>query len=236
MKECCVNENLPFLVIGHRGCAGVEPENTLRAVRTALAAGCQMIEVDVHLVEGELVVIHDFSVDRTTNGAGDVDRFKLSNLRKLDAGKGEKVPLLREVLELCLDRATLNIELKGEGTAGAVVSLLRLRGGADEAVVSSFDWQKLKQLRQEDALLPIAVLLDDGERAGAALAMARELGAVSLNPSLDILTDELVVRAHQQGLKVSVFTVRDPADVEKVLRCEADACFADDPQMVFEML
>lgn len=231
-----MNENLPFLVIGHRGCVGVEPENTLRSVRAALDAGCQMIEVDVHLLEGELVVIHDFSVDRTTNGTGDVGGLRLSDLRELDAGKGEKVPFLCEVLELCYSRATLNIELKGEGSAEAVVSLLRLRGGADEVVVSSFDWQMLQRLRLGDAQLPIAVLLDDGEKVESALEIARELGAVSLNPSLALLTKALVERAHNAGLAVCSFTVREPADLERVLSCHADACFADNPQMVFERL
>ena len=231
-----MNENLPFLVIGHRGCAGVEPENTLKGVEAALDAGCKMIEIDVHLVESELVVIHDFSVNRTTNGRGNVSAIDLSYLRSLDAGNGEKVPFLCEVLELCHGRATVNVELKGDRTAGAVVALLLLRGGADDVVVSSFDWEMLRRFKFADTDVPIAVLVDDSALVDKAFEVANDLNAIAVNPSLKILTNELVSRVHEAGMKVNVFTVKSREDAQKVIDSGADACFADDPSMVLEML
>lgn len=231
-----MNEKLPFLVIGHRGCAGVEPENTLRAVEAALDAGCKMIEIDVHLVEGELVVIHDFSVNRTTNGMGDLCDMELSYLRSLDAGSGQEVPFLRDVLDLCNRRATVNIELKGANTAGAVVMLIYSRWEADDVVVSSFDWEMLKRVRIGNPNVPIAVLVDDAAFLDQAISLAQELEAIAVNPSLEVLTKDFVERAHSAGLKVNVFTVRSEEEARRVIDSGADACFADDPAMVLEMV
>ena len=100
--------------VGHRGAAGHEPENTLRSFRKALDLGADMVELDVHLCgTGELVVIHDETVDRTTDGSGSVRDMPFHELRGLDAGKGERIPTLREVLDLLEGRAGVNIELKG---------------------------------------------------------------------------------------------------------------------------
>src|SRR4029453_18194831 len=102
-----------FLCIGHRGACGHEPENTLRSIRRALELRVDGIEIDVRLAGGELVVLHDARVDRTTNGHGYVFRKSLRELRLLDAGKGERIPTLREVFETVDRHAFINVELKG---------------------------------------------------------------------------------------------------------------------------
>ncbi len=112
-----------MLCIGHRGAAGLEPENTLRSVRRALEVGADGIEIDVHCLDGELVVIHDHSLNRTTNGAGALRHHTLAEARQLDAGKGERIPFLREVLDLVDRRALVNIELKGARTAAPQVRI-----------------------------------------------------------------------------------------------------------------
>lgn len=105
--------------VGHRGAAGHEPENTLRSFRRAMELGADMVELDVHLCgSGELVVIHDETVDRTTDGTGEVAKMTLDEMRALDAGKGERIPTLQEVIDLATGRMDINIELKGLGTAG----------------------------------------------------------------------------------------------------------------------
>src|SRR6187455_3135798 len=101
-REKCAAHFLPmsgFLCIGHRGACGHEPENTLRSVRRALELGAHGIEIDVHYVHGELLVIHDAKLERTTNGRGYISRKSLADLRALDAGQGERIPTLREVFE-----------------------------------------------------------------------------------------------------------------------------------------
>jgi glycerophosphoryl diester phosphodiesterase len=230
-----VNENLPFVVIGHRGCAGVEPENTLRGIRRAIDLGCEMVEVDVRKVDGELVLIHDDSVDRTSSSKGRIEDFSLTELRDLDFGKGEVIPLLVEVLNLCEGKVKLNIELKGKGVAVLVVSLLKQREGRDDVVISSFDWSQLTQVSSQSDL-PIAVLVLNKSEELAAFDLARELSAESINPSLEMIDRSFVELAHRMGLSVACYTVISVADAKKVIKLGADACFADDPQMVMNLL
>ena len=113
-----------FLSIGHRGARGHEPENTLRSVRRALALSAHGVEIDVWFVDGELIVIHDAKLERTTNGHGYVSRKTFAQLRALDAGEGERIPTLREVFETVDRRAVIHIELKGRRTAGPVRALI----------------------------------------------------------------------------------------------------------------
>ncbi|MDZ7825633.1 MAG: glycerophosphodiester phosphodiesterase family protein [Gammaproteobacteria bacterium] len=137
-----------FLCIGHRGASGLAPENTLPAFELAVALGVDAIELDVHLCEGELVVIHDDDLTRTTSGRGRVATSTLAGLRELDAGDGNRIPLLTEVLDRVADRCTLNIELKGAGTAGPVIDLLRRRGAdPDRHLLSAFDHVELEHAR-----------------------------------------------------------------------------------------
>src|SRR4051794_29972802 len=106
-----------FLIIGHRGAAGLEPENTLRSFARAIEIGVDAIELDVYCVDDRLVVIHDDTLERTTNGRGEVMKSTFAALRQLDAGRGERIPTLEEVFAAVPERLTVNVELKGSGTA-----------------------------------------------------------------------------------------------------------------------
>lgn len=235
MKQLGVNENLPFVVIGHRGCAGIEPENTLRGVRRAIELGCQIVEVDVHIVGGELVVIHDESVDRTSDSRGLLEDWSFSELRKMDFGKGERIPLLEEVLDVCEGKVRLNIEFKGKGVAASVVSLLKKRKSKDDVIISSFDWDQLKKVRGLSDL-PIGVLVEAKSEVSAAFTLAKKLRAEGINPSLEIIDRSFVTQAHRLGLKVACYTICSIEDARKVIDLGADACFADDPRVVMKLL
>ena len=100
-------------IIGHRGASGYAPENTLKAFELALSQGCEWLELDVHLLDGKLIVIHDEQLDRTTSGQGLISDHSLDAIRRLDAGDGEKIPYLDEVIEMVDGQASINIELKG---------------------------------------------------------------------------------------------------------------------------
>ena len=113
-----------MICIGHRGACGYAPENTLAAFELAITMGCPWLELDVYAVEGELLVIHDDTLERTTNGKGQVMQTPLATLRSLDAGNGQQIPTLKEVIELVDHRAGINIELKGPHTAAPVCQLL----------------------------------------------------------------------------------------------------------------
>lgn len=225
-----------FLCIGHRGARGHEPENTLRSVRKALELGVDGIEVDVHFVGGELLVIHDATLDRTTNGRGRLARRSLEYLRALDAGKGEGIPTLREVFELVNRRAFINVELKGRRTAEPVAALvkeyIRERGWSrDDFLLSSFDRGELRAVAAGGSGdHRIGVLFHRTARRFAPLAA--ELRAYSINPPLRFTDRPLVDAAHAHGLKVFVFTVNHPADIARMRAIGVDGIFTDFPERV----
>src|SRR5579871_5558149 len=196
-----------FLCIGHRGAAGHEPENTLRSVRRALEMGVDGVEIDVQLVHGELLVMHDSKLDRTTNGRGWLARKPLEALRALDAGQGERIPTLREVIETVNRRAFLNIELKGRRTAGPVNEMIRefvqRRGWQyGDFLVSSFIRAELRAI--SDPQIPIALLLTRPTRFYA--TSARRVRAGAVNPAARYVTARFVADAHARGLCVFPYT------------------------------
>lgn len=229
----------PLFCFGHRGACGYEPENTLRSVRKALELGANGIEVDVQWVEGRLVVIHDDTLDRTTNGSGSVAGNSFAALRSLDAGLGEQIPTLEEVFDLVDRRAVINVELKGPGTAAPVVQIIdqyvRERGWSHENfLVSAFD---LGQIQTAKRLLPEI-------RTGALIkkappdlaAFAAELGVWSLHPSKRYAPPELVADAHRRGLRVFVYTINRPSEIAAMSCLGVDGVFTDYPDRVVTFL
>jgi len=219
-----------MLCIGHRGAAGHEPENTLRSIRRALDLGAGGIEIDVHRLEGELIVIHDDRLNRTTNGSGLLRRHTLSQIRTLDAGKGERIPLLREVLDTVNRRVLVNIELKGLRTASPVLALLHEytahHGWAPaDFLLSSFHRAELRDLRGSG--FPIGILFPRSARLFR--PVARALGASSIHVPLAHVTAGLVRRVHADGRRIFVFTVNARSEMERMHQLGVDAIFSDFP-------
>lgn len=223
-----------MICIGHRGAMGYEPENTLRSIGKALALGAPWIEIDVYHVEGHLVVIHDDRLERTTNGHGCVAEQSYDYLRSLDAGKGERIPTLEEVFDLVGTQAGINVELKGPGTARPVAELVkrRVRQGwhYDNILVSSFDHRELRRAKNLDPHLHIGALIVGLPVTNAAFAV--ELGAWSVNPSVEFVDREFVDDAHRRGLKVLVFTVNHPEDIARMMALNVDGVFTNYPDRV----
>jgi glycerophosphoryl diester phosphodiesterase len=133
---------------GHRGARGHAPENTVCSVRKALELGADGVEVDVHFADGQLVVIHDDTLERTTNGQGRVAKKSFIYLRSLDAGSGERIPMLADIFNAVNRRAVINVELKGPHTAAPVAALIaeyvsRHGWSYDDFLVSSFDHARI---------------------------------------------------------------------------------------------
>lgn len=221
-----------FVLIGHRGACGYEPENTLISFQRAIALGCIWVELDVYAVENELIVIHDDWLERTTNGSGRVMDASLAYLRSLDAGKGEQIPLLSEVINKINHRAGINIELKGPDTAKPVTALLDAycsRGWQrDEFLLSCFDHDELAKA-------------DPHYRRGALFSrqaeyfiLADALDAWSVNLSRKLVTRSLVDSAHQRGLKVLVYTVNEPEEMLGMQQMGVDGIFTDYPDRMVD--
>ncbi len=219
-----------MLIIGHRGAAGLAPENTLLSVRRALEFGATAIEVDVHFVDNRLVVIHDNTVDRTTNGRGRLANFTFEQLRALDAGLGELIPTLEEIIELIPRGIMLNVELKGKGTAVPVGEFFNrlIREGVwreSDTLVSSFEPSELRALSKCE--LPLAILFTRPPRDFSVIA--QNLGVTAVNPHRRYATASFVRAAHQKGLRVFPYTANLSQDIQRLCSVGVDGLFTDFP-------
>lgn len=208
-------------LIGHRGVCGLEPENTLRSIKRAIELGLTTIEIDVYRIEGELIVIHDDTVDRTTNGSGCIYDLGLDKIRSLDAGKGEKVPFLFEVLEILSSDCLLNIEIKGANVANALIEQVK----DSKVIISSFDWAQLITCRSLVPDIPLAVLTEQR----SPWEIASKVKAHAINPSIEMVNSSFVKQAHSSGYEVWAYTIRSIEQWHKALSNKVDACFVDDP-------
>jgi len=221
------------LVIGHRGAAGHQPENTLASVEAAIELGSEMVEIDVHCVEGELFAFHDRRLERLTGTQGRFARLTIADLKRLRV-QGHEIPSLRDVVKQINRRAALNIEIKGHSCADAVVkiasSMMASGWSRDQILVSSFDHVQLHQIRAADPRIPLGVLMEcrPFDLAGA----AKRLGAYSIHCGLSFVTEDYVKDAHAHGLKFMVYTVNHEEDVRELIDLGVDGIISDYPDMV----
>jgi glycerophosphoryl diester phosphodiesterase len=220
---------------GHRGACGHAPENTVLSVRKALELGADGVEVDVQFADGQLVVIHDDTLDRTTNGHGRLVKKSFAYLRSLDAGSGERIPTLAEIFDAVNRRAVINVELKGAHTAAPVAALIaeyvNRRGWSyDDFLVSSFDHTRIREAKQCCPEIRIGALIMKTPRGLA--KFAEVLGAWSLHASRRCVTPKLVADAHRRGLKVFVFTINEPGEIALMKTLGVDGVFSDFPERV----
>ena len=223
-----------ILKIGHRGAMGHEPENTMRSFKKAVELNVDAIELDVYVCKtGELVVIHDDKVDRTTNGTGYTEDKTFAELRQLDAGKGELIPTLEEVLDFVDKRVIVNIELKGRNTAFTTYQVIdqyiKNYGWSElDFIVSSFDHHELNKFKHLYPQVPIGVLIEGIPLSYSNCAV--ELNAQSINLSINFFNQDFVNDAHKKGLKVYVYTVNDHDDISKVKKLNIDGIFCNFPE------
>lgn len=231
----CRNMNEP-LVIGHRGAMGHETENTLASVQKALDMGVDMMEIDVFKIRsGEIVVFHDKTVERLTNGTGKIEAYNYSDLQKLDLEGGHKIPTLQEVINLIDGKTHLNIELKGENTADRVNFIINyyVREKAwplDKFLISSFKWDELKRMRALNPQIDIAILTSEDPLK--AISIAEELKAVAINPYFGSLTIEKVDQIKKAGFKVYPYTINEPEDIKSMKQMGVDGIITNYPERI----
>lgn len=224
-----------LICFGHRGAAGHEPENTLLSVEKAISLGADWIEVDVHRVGDELLVFHDETLERTTNGTGRISERSLDYLRSLDAGKGQRIPFLREVFDLVDRRAGINIELKGLDTAGPTVALIdryveRHAWTHDRFLVSSFDYAQLETTTALQPKVKIGVLAVS--RPLKAIQFAHGIEAFSFNSRASLLNRQIVQQARDRALQVYAFTVNEMGEIRRLRDLGVNGVFTDFPERV----
>jgi glycerophosphoryl diester phosphodiesterase len=233
-----MSARVPTQVIAHRGASGTCPENTLAAFRHAEALGAHMIELDVQLTrDGEVVVMHDDTLERTTDGRGPVGRWTLAELRRLDAGSwfapefaGEPVPTLAEVLRAV--RLPVNVELKAGGGSGLVARTLAVveeAGALARVVFSSFDPDALLRLRTLTADADLGVLWARRVLAPA-LDLARRVAARGLHLRKTLASPKSLAAAREAGLAIRVWTVNEPREFASLRAAGASGVFTDYPE------
>lgn len=223
------------MVIGHRGAMGHETENTLASIQKAMDLGVDMIEIDVFKIKSnEIVVFHDERLERLSNAAGNIEDYYIFDLRKVVLEGNHRIPMLQEVLRLVDNKVILNIELKGANTADRVNFIMdyyvKERGWEwKNFVISSFNWDELREMRRINPDVAIAVLTED-EDPTKAIPVAKELNAIAVNPWFKNLTAENVKKIQKEGLKVYTYTVNKLEDIERMKEFGVDGIFINYPE------
>lgn len=225
-----------ILKIGHRGAKGFEPENTIIAFQKAIDLGCDGIELDVHLsLDNEIMVIHDETIDRTTNGKGFVNQMNLSELKTFKIDNKHKIPTLEEVFEMVNHNIFINIELKSYETVEKVVELIEKyvhekNWKYDNFIVSSFDWNALQQLRFLNDNVQIGVLTSTD--LDLAFAFAKFIKAKTINPYFHLLNEENIAKMQEKGFEIHTWTVNEIEDIQKMKALKVDGIISDFPDRI----
>jgi glycerophosphoryl diester phosphodiesterase len=230
------------LVIGHRGASADAPENTIAAFELALEQGADGLELDVHLSADEQpVVIHDFTLERTTDGAGPVSGHRVRELKRLDAGgwraprfRGQRVQTLQEVLERFRDRARFWIELKGgselyPGIEERVVSMVEIYDVVERALVQSFDHAAIARVRTLNREIQVGALV---ARAPLDPGLLRPEAVGAICPGVEVLTEGLLGEIRGAGLGCYVWTVNEPAQMDRLVEWGVTGIITDRPGLL----
>lgn len=232
-----------ILNVAHRGASAIAPENTMAGFEKALELGADALELDLHLTrDNELVVIHDHTLDRTTDGRGPVQERSLEDLKRLDAGgwfgpafAGERIPTLSEVLDRFVGRVPLALEVKAgsaffPGIEERLVSALRHHSAVEHTAVASFDHFALKRLKEIEPTLRTAALLVGRPVPISTVAAACAAEAVALEASL--VTETEVEACRAAGLKLIVWVVNEPAHMRHFIELGVDGIITDRPDLL----
>lgn len=225
-----------MLKIGHRGAKGYEHENTIVAFQKAIDLGCDGIELDVHLsLDAEIIVIHDETINRTTNGKGFVNKMSLSDLKTFLIDDKYEIPTLVEVFELVNHNIFINIELKSYESIEKVIELIEkyvnLKNWKySDFIISSFDWNALQQVRFLNDKIQIGVLTSTN--LNLAIAFAKFIKAKTINPYFHLLNEENVAKMQEKGFEIHTWTVNEIEDIEKMKSLKVDGIISDFPDRI----
>jgi glycerophosphoryl diester phosphodiesterase len=238
------------VVIAHRGFSGAAPENTLAAFLKAIETGCDMIEMDVQLSrDGEVVVIHDDTLDRTTNGKGKVSQHTLQDIKRFDAGlwfspqfTGERIPTLKEALSLTCGKIPLTIELKkgdlGHYTifdlADRALAEVEKAGSLAQVAFSSFDRAGIERILERNSRIPVAYIYNKPWSSPLELIGKYPIPILSCRHT--ILTKDNLTKAHQAGLKINVWTVDTKLEMEHFLDLGVDGIITNHPDQAINVI
>jgi glycerophosphoryl diester phosphodiesterase len=219
-----------MLRIGHRGARAYEPENTIRSFKKALEIGVDAVELDVRKTkDNQLVVIHDADVKRTTNGEGLISELTLKTIKEFSAEKGEKIPTLKEALDFLDKKVKILIELKEIGVEGKVISTVHEKGVQKSVIIVSFIEEALQKVRDLDKEVETGLIYVKHKNP---IKAALDLKASYLLPLYRFTHTANVQKAHENGLKVIVWTVNKPEEVAAYVKKGVDGIASDKPDIL----
>ncbi|MCJ7622611.1 MAG: glycerophosphodiester phosphodiesterase [Anaerolineaceae bacterium] len=231
--------------IAHRGASAYEPENTLRAFERAIQMGATMFELDIHLSrDGHLVVIHDADVSRTTTGKGHITEMTLEQIKELDAGKGEQIPTLPEVIDLARDRAKLYLELKGQRTPGPLVNVLNSTAYEDQVIVGSFYPWLIQKTKFLNPMIRTSILIRGEDREADFLEWALAVEADYVHPCWEnviltphkLLTPDMIADIRKHNLGLIIWQEDRPSELQELVRLDVDGICTNAPDVLAAIL
>jgi len=232
-----LNAQNTILNIGHRGAKGHVAENTVASIKKAIELGVDGIEIDVfRCLSGEIVVFHDKTLDKLTNGSGYIEEKSLSELKELKVlGSKHSIPTLEEVIKSIGKGVILNIELKGPNTSKGSLEMANkyIKLGeinSSDILFSSFNWKELTALRKLDKNVKIALITEDDPLK--AIPTALTLNAVAINPNYKKLNQGNVKKIVSSGLKIYTWTVNNKFDIIKVKKLKINGIITDFPERI----
>ena len=242
------SRNAP-LVIAHRGASVYAPENTIAAFRLAVEFGADAVELDAKLTaDGQIIVHHDRTLDRTTNGTGLIQARTLAELQYLDAGShfnpsyaGERIPTLNEVFQAVADRMLINIELSNYASPfdrlpEAVVKLIREFGLEKRVLLSSFNPVGLMKARKLAPEIQLGLLVVDKEPRWLRAFFNMIAPHEAIHPSIALVSEEMIEDQHRQGCWVNVWTVNELEDIKRLVHLSVEGVITDVPDLAREVV
>lgn len=218
-------------IIAHRGASGLEPENTLKSFQRALDLGVDMVECDVRkTADGELVIHHDPNLERTTSGQGLLKNKTLSELRHLDAGEGERIPTLKEVLDLVKGKSDLVIEIKEPGYEKEILDLIEGALMGREVIIASFFHPVSLVIKSLNPVVRTGIIFRCQPVYPVALASSAR--AQVMFPHHQFLNQALVEEAHDHDIKVYPWVIDTPGDLERAMALGVDGVITNHPESI----
>jgi len=235
-------ENLnDILVIGHKGAGDIVPENTLKAFKKAIELNADYIEFDIHITkDNEIVIIHDADTIRTAGTSGVIKNMTLLEVKELDVGEGENIPTLNELIELAKGKIGLQIEIKAEGIVEHLPEILKRNDLDMSSIISSFSFEELLKLKKIEPTLKLGYLLPEPLQRPRLIKRltqkAIDNNFYAVHPHFNVVNKDFVQFAHENKLKVNVWTVNDREIMKNLIEFGVDGIITDDISLANELL
>ena len=230
--------NMNILRIGHRGSKGYVAENTIESIKHAILLGVDGIEIDVFkCLSGELVLSHENNLKRLTGKSGQLEKLTLGELKKFLVVGKYKIPTLTDVLQTIETPFFVNIELKGLNTAQSTSKIITNLSKStswrlENFIISSFNWNELKQFRSIDKNTPVGVLLSNSMSINEAIEFGKKINAQAIHPNFKLLNEKTVKKIKNNGFKIYTWTVNSKDDINYMKKLKVDGIISDFPDKI----